>query len=188
MVVWMGEPGGEADDPFEVDVATPGILTHGHLAENDNHGGQPDTSYLDMTKLPSAPASDRITIEDFVYGEGDMSFAASVPTVRPGGTIEFDNLDSPLYRGLWHTITSCAAPCNDEHRYCLPDRRRARSRSTAASSVSGGPPTAERTTWSVPTDLPEGTYTYFCRIHPLMRGAFRVEGEPVDGASTTIGG
>ena len=28
----------------------------------------------------------------------------------------------------------------------------------------------------LPTDLPDGTYTYFCRIHPLMRGAFRVEG------------
>ena len=23
--------------------------------------------------------------------------------------------------------------------------------------------------------LPEGTYTYFCRIHPFMRGAFRVD-------------
>jgi plastocyanin len=27
----------------------------------------------------------------------------------------------------------------------------------------------------VPADLPEGTYTYFCRVHPVMRGAFRVE-------------
>lgn len=39
----------------------------------------------------------------------------------------------------------------------------------------GGPPTANRTTWTIPADLPAGTYTYFCRIHPLMRGAFRVE-------------
>ena len=38
-----------------------------------------------------------------------------------------------------------------------------------------GPPTAGRLTWSTPTDLPDGTYTYFCRIHPFMRGAFRVE-------------
>jgi len=24
-------------------------------------------------------------------------------------------------------------------------------------------------------NLPVGTYTYFCRIHPYMRGAFRVK-------------
>jgi hypothetical protein len=30
------------------------------------------------------------------------------------------------------------------------------------------------TTWKTPTTLSPGTYTYFCRIHPFMRGAFRV--------------
>ncbi|MEA2405779.1 MAG: hypothetical protein QOE08_2426, partial [Thermoleophilaceae bacterium] len=29
--------------------------------------------------------------------------------------------------------------------------------------------------WDTPKDLPAGTYTYFCRIHPYMRGAFRVK-------------
>ena len=178
MVVWMGDPGGAADDPFTVDVATPGILTHGHLAENDHHGGQPDTSFVDVTKLPSAPASATIDIEDFVYGEGDMSFAATVPTVRPGGTIEFDNLDSPLYKGLWHTITSCKAPCNDSTGIAYPIADGPIAFDSGELGL-GGPPTANRTTWSIPTDLPEGTYTYFCRIHPLMRGAFRVEGDPL---------
>jgi plastocyanin len=28
--------------------------------------------------------------------------------------------------------------------------------------------------WATPKNLPVGTYTYFCRIHPSMRGAFRV--------------
>ena len=28
--------------------------------------------------------------------------------------------------------------------------------------------------YKTPADLPPGTYTYFCRIHPFMRGAFRV--------------
>jgi plastocyanin len=37
-----------------------------------------------------------------------------------------------------------------------------------------GQPTAGRVTWSTPTDLPAGTYTYFCRIHPFMRGGFEV--------------
>jgi plastocyanin len=29
--------------------------------------------------------------------------------------------------------------------------------------------------WKTPTNLNPGTYTYFCRIHPFMRGAFRVK-------------
>lgn len=31
-----------------------------------------------------------------------------------------------------------------------------------------------RLSWKTPRDLSPGTYTYFCRIHPFMRGAFRV--------------
>jgi hypothetical protein len=34
--------------------------------------------------------------------------------------------------------------------------------------------------WKTPKNLAPGTYTYFCRIHPFMRGAFRV----VKGAKT----
>jgi hypothetical protein len=30
------------------------------------------------------------------------------------------------------------------------------------------------TTWKTPKNLRSGLYTYFCRIHPFMRGAFRV--------------
>ena len=29
-------------------------------------------------------------------------------------------------------------------------------------------------TGAIPNDLPTGTYSYFCRVHPYMRGAFRV--------------
>lgn len=174
MVVWMGEPGGRAVDPFTTPVDTPGMLTHGHLAENDNHGGEPDASYLDLTALPSARASARIPIQDWLYTEGDMTFSVSVPTVRRGQTITYDNLDADLGNGQWHTITACKAPCNKSTGIAYP---------LADGPVifdsgelgTGGPPTAERTTWSIPTDLAPGTYTYFCRIHPIMRGAFRVE-------------
>lgn len=30
------------------------------------------------------------------------------------------------------------------------------------------------TTWKTPKNLSPGTYTYFCRVHPFMRGAFKV--------------
>jgi hypothetical protein len=42
-----------------------------------------------------------------------------------------------------------------------------------------GPPgrtaAAQRLSWKLPRRLPAGTYTYFCRIHPFMRGAFRIQ-------------
>ncbi len=31
------------------------------------------------------------------------------------------------------------------------------------------------TSGQTPANLKPGTYTYFCRIHPFMRGAFRVK-------------
>ena len=40
----------------------------------------------------------------------------------------------------------------------------------------GFTPAANRKEWQTPTTLVDGTYTYFCRIHPFMRGAFRVKG------------
>jgi plastocyanin len=174
MVVWMGETGGAADDPFTTDVARPGMLTHGHLAENDNHGGEPDTRYLDLTALPSAPASDVIPIQDWVYTEGDMNYAESVPTVKAGDTITYDNLDAGIGKGQWHTITACAAPCNLSTGIAYPLADGPVIFDSGELGL-GGPPTANRTEWTIPADLAPGTYTYFCRIHPIMRGAFRVE-------------
>ncbi|MGB8860331.1 MAG: hypothetical protein WCC60_13780, partial [Ilumatobacteraceae bacterium] len=174
MVVWMGEPGGDADDPFTTSVDKPGMLTHGHLAENDNHGGETDTRYLDLTALPSAPASATIPIQDWVYTEGDMNFTESVPTVKAGQTITYDNLDANIGKGQWHTITACAAPCNQSTGIAYPLADGPVIFDSGELGL-GGPPTADRTTWTIPADLPPGTYTYFCRIHPSMRGAFRVE-------------
>lgn len=174
MVTWMGESG-PADDPFTTAVDQPGMLTHGHLAENDNHGGEDDSQYLDLTKLPSAPVKDgKIVIQDWLYTQGDMTATADVPTVKPGETITYENLDAPIGVGQWHTITACKAPCNKSTGIAYPLADGPVIFDSGELGI-GGPPTADRTTWNIPTDLPEGTYTYFCRIHPLMRGAFRVQ-------------
>ena len=42
MVVWMAINDTTGNDPFTTPVDVQGVLTHGHLAENDNHGGEPD--------------------------------------------------------------------------------------------------------------------------------------------------
>jgi plastocyanin len=174
MVVWMADGATNGTDPFVKPVDVDGSLTHGHLAENNNHGGKPaPKDYVDLTKLPSQPTVDQIAIDNFVYARGDMSVADSVPTVAAGASITFSNLDAPLENGIWHTITACKAPCNKSTGIAYP---RADGAVTFDSGElgTGGPPTAGRVTWQTPANLDPGTYTYFCRIHPFMRGAFRV--------------
>ena len=48
------------------------MLTHGHLPENDHHGGAPGT-LPDATKLPDGPRSPTVDIAGFAYGQGDLS-------------------------------------------------------------------------------------------------------------------
>ncbi len=176
MVVWM-TAGTGGTNPFTTSVNAPGILTHGHLAEDDNHGGPtPDTKhYVDETKLPSrmVPNGYTIDISNFAYASGDMSIATSVPTIKQGQSITFDNLDAPLGNGIWHTITDCAAPCDGYTGIAYPLANGA-IQFDSGELGAAGVPSSGHLTWSTPTDLPPGTYTYFCRIHPFMRGAFRV--------------
>jgi len=176
MVLWMASDD-TGKDPFTTDVNVPGILTHGHLPENDNHGGPPaDTEhYVDLTKLPSkmVPNGYVIDIDNFAYAAGDMSIATTVPTIKQGQSITFKNLDAPLLNGIWHTITDCEAPCDGSTGIAYPLANGPKIFDSGELGE-GGPPAAGRVTWSTPTDLPPGTYTYFCRIHTFMRGAFRV--------------
>jgi len=175
MVVWMAD-GVDGPNPFRTPVAAdPGQVTHGHLAENDNYGGSPTIFDGDVEDLPDGPQVSAIPIRDFAYGQGDLSEGeAEVPTVVQGQSIEFDNsYDNERANGIWHTITSCEAPCSGATgiSYPLPDNDTV---FDSGELGTGGEPTAERVTWSTPPDLDPGTYTYFCRIHPFMRGAFRV--------------
>jgi plastocyanin len=175
MVMWLAD-GSDGADPFATKVNVDGPLTHGHLPENDNHGGEESDEFVDMTKLANGATTGTVTIADFTYSPGDMSgMFDDVPTIKPGQSLLFDNsVDAPLEKGIWHTITACKAPCDGATGVAYP---------LADADISfdsgelgdAGPPTAGRIQWSTPTDLPEGTYTYFCRVHPIMRGAFRID-------------
>lgn len=161
-------------DPFTGEVQTEGEVTHDHLPENDNHGGE-DFGLPDPTELPDGPEVADISIADYLYEYGDFSEGETdIPLVRAGQSITFDGSpDAPLENGIWHTITSCQAPCNGATgiAYPLAD---AEVQFDSGQLGDAGPPTAGRLTWETPTDLDAGTYTYFCRVHPFMRGAFRV--------------
>jgi plastocyanin len=74
---------------------------------------------------------------------------------------------------IWHSVTSCKSPCNRSTGISYPIAD-GDFQFDSGQMGTGGAPTVNRTTWSTPSYLPVGTHTFFCRIHPLMRGAIRV--------------
>jgi plastocyanin len=171
-VVWMYDGAG-GHDPFTQKVDQRGVLTHGHLPENDHHGGKP-TTLADPRETASGALQTNIPIGSFEYGAGDLSAKGKIPTVTEGQSITFDNLDAGSQRpGIWHSITACKAPCTASTGIAYPLADADVQFDSGQLGVAG-PPTSGSDTWSTPADLSPGTYTYFCRVHPFMRGAFRV--------------
>ncbi len=177
LAITMAPAGGA--DPFMTNTAVPGVLTHGHLPENNHHGGAPSAKLRDARKLPDGPRKRTVDISQFVYGQGDLSATgplARPPVVGTGQPLTFVNDDAG--RDIFHTITACRTPCTATTGIAFP---LANGRSVFDSGELGFGPAgftaaANRKRWQTPTDLTPGTYTYFCRIHPFMRGAFRVKG------------
>jgi plastocyanin len=158
------------------------VLTHGHLSENDNHGGSP-TGAPNPLALPSAAAPNgTVGIQSFAY-QGDPTAGPSVPTVEPGQALTFHNLDAVPNVNAFHTITACQEPCTGSTGIAYPIANGPVTFDSGELGFNGNQgaignaPATNRDTWQTPKDLPTGTYTYFCRIHPFMRGAFRVESQ-----------
>jgi plastocyanin len=98
----------------------------------------------------------------------------ATPTVQAGQSITFTNDDAPASGyGTWHTITSCRLPCNLSTGVAYPTAN-ADIEFDSGQLGNDGQPTAGRLTWDTPNNLPNGTYAFFCRVHPFMRGSFRV--------------
>jgi plastocyanin len=164
------------------DIPQDEVLTHSHLAENDNHGGEP-TGAANPLSLPSAPVPNgTIGIQSFTY-QANQSAGLSVPTVEPGQSITFHNLDAVPSVNAFHTITACKDPCTGKTGIAYPIANGPVTFDSGELGFNGNQgaignaPAANRDTWQTPKDLPTGTYTYFCRIHPFMRGSFRVESQ-----------
>jgi plastocyanin len=171
-------------DAQATDIPQTEVLTHGHLHENDNHGGD-STGAPDPLSLWSSPApSNGINIQSFAY-QGDPNAGQSVPTIQPGQSLTFHNSDAtPSVNdpyGAFHTITACKDPCKGTTGIAYPiangpvtfDSGELGHNGNGGSF--GSAPASGTDTWKTPANLPDGTYTYFCRIHPFMRGTFRVE-------------
>jgi Ca2+-binding RTX toxin-like protein len=132
--------------------------------------------------LPGFPTPNggTVSISGFSY-LGDPNAGSNVPTIEPGQTLTFKNSDADPSINAFHTITACKAPCNQSTGIAYPIANGPVSFDSGELGFNGnngsvgGAPAIGRDTWKTPDNLAPGTYTYFCRIHPFMRGSFRVQ-------------
>jgi hypothetical protein len=173
------DPRRSCSSPRTGRLCTAGFLTHGHYLENGNHAGKSGH----WTLSTGGPAND-IGILDFQYLPGDLSSGRPIPSVKLGTKLRFTNLEGA---GIYHTATSCAFPCLGETSasFPVPDGRTSQGRPVDLDSgeLGYGAPyigaTKQTISWQVPVTSDTGfkpgeKVTYYCRVHPFMRGAFEV--------------
>ena len=183
MVVWIAPNAHGGTDPFGHAVTQKGYITHGHLKENDVHGATAP-AVANPLSLPDATAPNgTVKIENFKYQQGDLSSSGKSkdpPTIKEGQSLTFVNADgpptTPFQFQISHSITACAAPCNLNTGVSYPIANGLGGFDSGQLGFGPVGSTAfnNKQTWTTPTDLKPGTYTFFCRVHPFMRGAFRV--------------
>src|SRR5207247_7761826 len=83
--------------PFKDTIRTTGQPTHGHLPENDNHGGDP-TGLPDARTLPDGQTLNKeVGIFGFTYMPANIGGAGpfgNPPVVNPGQHLTFENPDA----------------------------------------------------------------------------------------------
>ena len=159
------------------------VLTHPELPENRDKGGNKTNVYADARKLADGPTLSEVKIKDFMYQQGDLTMPGRKgrpPVVKQGQSLSFVNQDPPTK--IYHTVTPCKAPCDLTSGISFPLADGVRIDSgelglpfTSTFGYNVDQAAAGRTSWSTPKTLSPGTYTYFCRVHPFMRAAFRVK-------------
>jgi plastocyanin len=176
-----------ATDPFSHKLDQSGHLTHGHLAENNHHGGTLQVGQNPKTMRNCT--ADQVTIRHYQYNPGGF-FAAGkndcIPTIRQGQTVTFVNQDAPnsdigflnpnswYGKAIFHTVTSCQNPCGRDTGISYPLAQGGATFDSGQLGLGNHPPETGFVDWSTPKGLKPGVYTYYCRIHPFMRGVFRV--------------
>lgn len=171
------------DTPLcQLPTVTTGSVTN-VLPATPDFGGQPtglpDPSTLTATGAPVTT----VDIRGFDYAPGGLGQAPA--PVAAGSLVTFRSDDAVT--GITHSVTSCALPCNGQWGQSYPLATWGFDSSGGDQYNTGelgfGIPTASaasnRITWDlpIPADAPVGTtYTYFCRVHPVMRGSLQVVG------------
>ena len=172
-----------------------GMVTHGMVPESTHTGGCPPGG------CPPLPNKDGRVVTDihsagFTYGEADLGVIGQtgVPLLKLNQPARFWNEDAVAR--IWHTYTRCKEPCTGATGVDYPTANGGTGRfgdpmdfdsgeigygllfEPAKSQIGGNDPYDEKFVqdaayWSF-TPKNTGTYTFWCRIHPSMRGAFKV--------------
>jgi hypothetical protein len=170
--------------------------THGPKDESGNHsGGCPKGGCSPLPDKDGRVATDIVSAA-FSYGDADMGVIGSqgIPLLKKGEPARFWNYDTVAR--IWHTYTRCKAPCTGatDMDYPMADGGKGKRNDhmdfdsseigfgTMLEPASGQLPpnnksldqTARDAAYWEFTPTEEGTYTFFCRIHKSMRGAFKV--------------
>ncbi|MFN2525044.1 MAG: hypothetical protein ABR505_02095 [Actinomycetota bacterium] len=172
-----------------------GTVTHGHMPEASNYGGCAGGGCEALPK-EEGPMMTDIVMPAFTYGPADMGVigASGIPRVKLNEPVRFWNTDTFL--DIWHTVTRCAEPCTGATgiHYPMADGGNGSPNDVMDfdsteigyglffSPASGQIGSENKSTEEALRDglywefVPKrvGTYTFFCRIHPAMRGAIRV--------------
>lgn len=186
--------------PSATNLCVRGQITHPHSAASGNHNNRAGDPL--PSGLVEGPMLDgEIYIGGFTFGPFDLGLAAGtgIPRLQVGEPVTITNVDTAAY--LWHTLTRCAAPCTapTTASYPYPDgayqdlidpaygsgaeqgktvqellaARGADPMDFDSAELGVGLAPSGKISWDF-TPERTGTFTFFCRIHPFMRGAFEV--------------
>jgi plastocyanin len=163
-------------------LCTKGYPTHGHYKENGYYGNAEGT----WSAPSGGPPANEIGVVNFQYFPGDLTMISmtGVPSVKLGDTVRFTNLEGGA---IYHTATSCAFPCLGPTGAAFPlaDGRTSQGANVDfdSSEMGVGVPEIGAAKQALDYQLPitedrgfkaGDIVTYFCRVHPGMRGAFEV--------------
>ncbi|MDQ1438908.1 MAG: hypothetical protein QOK43_2537 [Acidimicrobiaceae bacterium] len=164
--------------PSATTLCTRGQITHTRYQENVNHGPCTALNNCPALTTKKGQALSEIDMGGFTYGAADLGVVAvnGLPQVKKASPLKFVNADTADY--MWHTVTSCRVPCTGPTKvdYPIADGGNGNWDDVMdfdSSELGVGLYPAQRVDWTLTPDKP-GVYTFFCRIHPSMRGAFEV--------------
>ena len=151
----------------------------GWLEKSAIHPGAPlmPDAAIDCGSEPGCMPPRRMSAP--IIGRGVPSSRAEPASARNSRRREnhMTIIEARMLNTIWHTITACRAPCNltTGISYPLADGSAGFDSGQLGFGPRGFTAAANRKQWNTPARLARGTYTYFCRVHPFMRGAFRVQ-------------
>jgi hypothetical protein len=178
-----------------------GQPSHGQLPESGNFsGGCPPEGCPDLDAPDGELTSDIVSV-GFAYGNADLGAisALGIPLVKKGEPLRMWSFDTAAR--IWHSYTRCAYPCNGQSDMAYPfpdggsgdpwdetdfdsgeigygtmfDQTTSQVLSQGQKTLTSDPQRfAEDGLYYEYTPTETGVYTFWCRIHRSMRGAFKV--------------